>query len=216
MATYLQPCDWIEHDVDFKYVVDVYGRTNEGDITRLRLTEFHPYLYLKAKQGDTPASIQNTLVNGSGKNLRGLSITKELKLDAMKGFSSLEPVPVWKISCPALWMFKTVVKTLKNTKGIYPEDIYEANLPPLLRFFHERDIQPASPILFDASNNTEVDDDLNVDVCYTCEYTEVSPYSNISIPLYVGAYDIEVYSDTGQFPVSTNAKDEIIQIGVSF
>ena len=216
MATYLQPCDWIEHDVDFKYVVDVYGRTNDGDITRLRLTEFHPYLYLKAKQGDTPASIQNTLVNGSGKNLRGLSVSKELKLDAMKGFSSLEPVPVWKISCPALWIFKTVVKTLKNTKGIYPEDIYEANLPPLLRFFHERDIQPASPILFDASNNTEVDDDLNVDVCYTCEYTEVSPYSKISIPLYVGAYDIEVYSDTGQFPVSTNAKDEIIQIGVSF
>jgi len=216
MATYLQPCDWIEHDVDFKYVIDSYGRTNEGDITRLRITGFRPYLYLKSKQGDTSSSIQTILLNGSGKNLRDISITKDFKLDAMKGFSSLEPIQVWKISCPALWMFKTVVKTLKNTKGIYPEDIYEGNIPPLLRFFHEQDIQPASSFMFDASNKTEVDDDLNVDVCYTCEYTEVSPYSKISIPLYVGAYDIEVYSDSGQFPVSTNPKDEIIQIGVSF
>ena len=46
MAQYLQPCDWIEHDVDFKYVVDVFGRTNEGDVARLRLTGFQPYLYL--------------------------------------------------------------------------------------------------------------------------------------------------------------------------
>jgi hypothetical protein len=30
------------------------------------------------------------------------------------------------------------------------------------------------------------------------------------------AYDLEVYSDSGQFPVSTNPKDEITQIGVSF
>lgn len=26
----LQPCDWIEHDEAGKYVVDVYGRTEEA------------------------------------------------------------------------------------------------------------------------------------------------------------------------------------------
>ena len=214
MALYIQPCDWIEHDVDFKYVVDIYGRTNEGDIARLRLTGFQPYLYLKVKNGDTPASIQTSLVNGSGKTLRGLNITQELKLDAMRGFQGLEPVKVWKISCPALWMFKTVVKTLKQTRGVAPEDIYEANLPPLLRLFHERDIQPASPLEFEA--DVEDAEDVGCDVCYTTDYECIKPFNNISIPLYVGAYDIEVYSDSGQFPVSSNPKDEIIQIGVSF
>lgn len=214
MAQYLQPCDWIEHDVDFKYVVDVFGRTNEGDVARLRLTGFQPYLYLKSKPADNKTSIQQLLTTGSGKNLRGLEITQELKLDAMRGFQGLQPVKVWKISCPALWMFKTVVKTLKHTRGIEPEDIYEANLPPLLRLFHERDIQPASPFEFEADEDDV--DELNVDKCFTTDYECIKPFNNISIPLYVGAYDIEVYSDSGQFPVSTNPKDEIIQIGVSF
>jgi len=214
MAQYLQPCDWIEHDVEFKYVVDVFGRTNEGDVARLRLTGFQPYLYLKAKPRDTSASIQQMLSSGSGKNLRGLVITQELKLDAMRGFQGLEPTKVWKISCPALWMFKTIIKTLRNTRGIDHEDIYEANLPPLLRLFHHQDIQPASPLEFEAEESDV--DDLNVDKCFTTDYQCVKPFNNIVIPLYVGSYDLEVYSESGQFPVSSNPSDEIMQIGVSF
>ena len=215
---YLQPCDWIEHDVDFKYVIDVFGRTNEGDIARLRITGFRPYLYLKAVAGETPHSVEQDLCAASEKKLRGIQITKEQKLDAMRGFSNLQPVDVWCISCPALWMFKVVAKALKGHKlgkrRILTEDIYEANLPPLLRFFHEREIQSASPISFEGEV-VEAEEELNVDTCYETEYDCVSPAS-ISIPLYVGAYDIEVYSDSGQFPVSSNTQDEIIQIGVSF
>ena len=32
----------------------------------------------------------------------------------------------------------------------------------------------------------------------------------------MSAYDIETYSESGNFPVSTNPTDEVIQIGVSF
>ena len=215
----LQPCDWIEHDVNFKYVIDVYGRTNEGDIARVRIAGFRPYLYLKVADGETQYSVEQDLCNASEKKLRGIEIVKEQKLDAMRGFSNLKPVDVWRISCPALWMFKVVVKALKGHKlgkrRVLTEDIYEANLPPLLRFFHEREIQSASPISFEG-DVVDLEDDLNVDTCYETEYDCVSPASNITIPLYVGAYDIEVYSDSDQFPVSSNAKDEIIQIGVSF
>jgi DNA polymerase elongation subunit (family B) len=154
------------------------------------------------------------LSSGSGKNLRGLVITQQLKLDAMRGFQGLEPTKVWKISCPALWMFKTIVKTLRNTRGIDHEDIYEANLPPLLRLFHHQDIQPASPLEFEAEESDV--DDLNVDKCFTTDYQCVKPFNNIVIPLYVGSYDLEVYSESGQFPVSSNPSDEIMQIGVSF
>jgi DNA polymerase elongation subunit (family B) len=214
MAQYMQPCDWIEHDVDFKYVVDVFGRTNEGDVARLRLTGFKPYVYLKVADGQTKSDVIQLIATGSGKNLRGLEIVQELKLDAMKGFQGLEPTKVWKISSPALWMFKTVVKALKHTRGIDPEDIYEANLPPLLRMFHQRDIQPASPFEFEAD---ECDvEDLNVDKCFITDYECITPFDKITIPIYVCAYDLEVYSDSGQFPVSSNPKDEIIQIGVSF
>ena len=213
---YLQPCDWIETDVDFKYVVDVYGRTDEGDVARLRLTGFKPYMYLRAGNGETADMVKNALT--VEKKLTGLQIIKEFKLDAMQGFSNLQPIAVWKIQCTALWMFKNVSRMLKGlkigTRIVRQEDIYEANLHPLLRLFHERDIQPASALEFEADEMDYEDD--NIDVVYQCDYRFVKPFSNINIPLYVCAYDLEVYSESGQFPVSTNPSDQIIQVGVSF
>jgi DNA polymerase elongation subunit (family B) len=85
----------------------------------------------------------------------------------------------------------------------------------LLRLFHELDINPASPFEFDGEQ-VEVGEDVNVDVEYTVQYKEIKPFTNISIPLYVCSYDLEVYSESGMFPVASNASDEIIQIGLSF
>lgn len=216
----IQPCDWQESDVQFKYIVDVFGRTAEDDVVRVRLTGFSPYFYLRAEEGETPSVITSSLETGSGKRLLGLKIVQELKLDAMKGFNGLEPTKVWKISCPALWMYKTVVRTLKQgikigNRKVRVEDIYEANLPPFIRLFHELDIYPASPISFEGDSD-EVEEGVHVDVSYKVHYKEVVPAPSKSIPLYIAAYDIEVYSESGLFPVASNDGDEIIQIGVSF
>jgi len=219
MTTYLQPCDWIESDYKFKYVVDVFGRTGGGDIARVRLTGFQPYFYLKAHENETSQDILAALQLSAGKSMLGMRITKEEKLDAMRGFSGLVPTKVWKISCPALWMFKTAIKTLKDKmkiKGriIETEDIYESNLPPFIRLFHERDISPASPIAF-PEVVSETPEGCNVDVCYEVPYSTISPSPSMSIPLLVGSYDLEVYSESGQFPVSSNPNDAISQIGIS-
>ena len=221
MATYLQPCHWHEHDVNFKYTVDVFGRTNEGDIARLRLTGFSPYFYLRAEEGETQGTIVQALVLATKKQLNGLRVREEKKLDAMKGFNGLVPTRVWKLSFPAIWMFKVVARELKagcriGNRRVMTEDIYEANLPPYLRLFHERDISPASPLKFEADPE-DPSEDVRVDVCFSCGYTDIEPFDKISIPLYVLSYDIETYSTVpGQFPVATNPGDEVIQIGMSF
>ena len=213
----LQPCDWLECDSNFKYVVDVFGRLDDDRVAKVRLTGFQPYFYLKSADGETPQLVQSAIESAWGKQMRGLKITQEFKLDAMRGFSGLKPIKVWKLTFPAIWMFKTAQKTLKNSmkigdRKIYVEDIYEANLPPYIRLFHEMDISPASAITFDGEE--EDPEDENVDVCFTVDYTTISP-SSANIPLYIAAYDIETYSESGNFPVSSNASDEIIQIGVS-
>jgi len=218
MSVCLQPCDWIEHDINYRYVVDVFGRTNNGDVARLRITEFEPYLYLRA-QSETVGEIQAAFEN-SEKPIKGLKITKESKLDAMRGFSNLKTTNIWKLQCKSLWTFKAMTRALKNmkigTRQILTEDVYEADLPPLLRFFHQRDISPASPIQFDDNQGDADDDEHDIDVFYQVSYKDVVPNTKISIPLYVSSYDIEVYSSTGQFPVSSNSGDEITQIGISF
>jgi len=236
MTTYLQPCDWIESDSNYKYVVDVYGRTGSGDIARVRLTGFQPYFYLKAYENETIQDILAAIQASAGKSMMGMRIMKEEKLDAMRGFTSLVPTKVWKISSPALWMFKTVKRIIVppssyvedevskkdndwkpfkiGSRVVSVSDVFEINLPPYIRLFHERDISPASPIEF-PDIVKETPEGCNVDICYEVPYAEVSANPSASIPLLVGSYDLEVYSESGQFPVSSNPNDAISQIGIS-
>ena len=216
----IQPADWIEQDIQFTYVVDVFGRTDKNEVAQVRLTGFRPYFYLRAEDGETLGQILSALEMGTGKTLRGLKITMEAKLDAMRGFTGLTPIRVWKLSFPALWMFKNVQKALKNglrigTRRVKTDDIYEANLPPFIRLFHEKDLAPASPFEFDA-DDYEPDEGVQVDVFYEINYDEIVAKPSAQIPLLAAAYDIETYSASGNFPVSSNAEDEVIQIGVSF
>jgi DNA polymerase elongation subunit (family B) len=211
---FLQPCDWREHDEKFKYVVDVYGRTHEGDVARVRITDFRPYFYIRAFRTESSGLITDAI--SKIKNITDLKVTEEQKLDAMRGFNGLSTIRVWKLEFPALWAYKVIAKEMKNgmkigDRRVYTEDIFESNLPPYLRLFHERDIQPATPIQFEASKTQE-----GQLVCFKVSYKDIKPYPGISIPLYVLSYDIEVYSASGQFPVSSNITDEIIQIGLSF
>jgi len=217
---FIQPADWIENDIKFKYTVDVFGRTDKGEVAQVRLTGFQPYFYLRMVDGENSSQIQGALEQASGKQLRGLKITLESKLDAMRGFSGLKPINVWKLSFPAIWMFKTVQKTLKSSmrigsRRVMVEDIFEANLPPFIRLFHEMDLCPASPFEFEA-DDYDPDEDVNVDVFYEVNYADIKPASSQNIPLLIAAYDIETYSESGNFPVASNASDEIIQIGLAF
>lgn len=215
---YLQPCNWREYDNRFKYVVDVYGRTHEGDITRVRITDFKPYFYLRAFPTETAAQISSAI--SAIKTIQGLKITEEQKLDAMCGFNGLKPIKVWKLSFPSLWAFKLIAKELRGglkigNRKVRVEDVFESNLPPYLRLFHERDLSPASPFKFDGEVDT-ADENERVDIAYKVNYSNVEAHNKINIPLYVLSYDIEVYSASGNFPVSSNREDEIIQIGMSF
>jgi DNA polymerase elongation subunit (family B) len=217
---FLQPADWLEQDIQFKYVVDVFGRTDKGEVAQVRLTGFQPYFYLRMVDGETSGAIQSALEQSSGKQLRGLKITLEAKLDAMRGFNGLNAIKVWKLAFPAIWMYKTVQRTLKNsfrvgTRRVVTEDIFEANLPPFIRLFHEMDLSPASPFEFEA-DDYDPDEGVHVDVFYEVKYDEIKSATSRNIPLLVAGYDIETYSVSGLFPVATNPGDEIMQIGIAF
>jgi DNA polymerase elongation subunit (family B) len=216
----IQPADWLEQDIQFKYTVDVFGRTDKGEVAQVRLMGFRPYFYLRMVDGETSDQIQSVIEQSCGKQLRGIKVTLESKLDAMRGFNGLIPIKVWKLSFTAMWMYKTVQKTLKNsmrigTRRVVTEDIFEANLPPFIRLFHEMDLSPASPFEFEA-DDYDPDEGVHVDVFYEVRYDEIKSAATQNIPLLVAAYDIETYSVSGLFPVATNPGDEIMQIGISF
>ena len=193
MSLILQPADWYEHDNNGKYVIDVFGRIDKKRVACVRITGFKPYFYLA---GPKPAN--------------GVPVKK---YDVFAGFNDLQQKDVWRVEAESKTKFRDAIK---NTKGI----LYETNLPPFLRMFHERHLGPASPIRFKSTNRRRVptgeegEDLYNIDEFYECDFKDVSP-AEASIPLLVACYDLEMYSKTGLFPRALN-NDPIVQIGVSY
>jgi DNA polymerase elongation subunit (family B) len=193
----LQPIDWHEHDIRIflddkksvnEYVIDVYGRLENKKVGLLRITGFKPYFY-------TNKAMPNAI--------------RVSKYDVMAGFQDLKKTEVYKVECTSKMAFHMAIKTAKGMSAT----LYESNLPPFLRMFHERNIGPASPIKFKPVPLVMRKTEYNIDEMYTCNYTDLEA-ADATIPLLVACYDLEMYSESGLFPQAN--KDPIVQIGISY
>jgi DNA polymerase elongation subunit (family B) len=184
----LQPVSWKERDAP--YTVDVYGRTHEGDIARVRLTGFKPYFYIELHQ--LPALKKIRTKNGFEPKY---SVEQQEKFSTI-GFE--KKVQVLKVSFDTLWGYSLCKKL----------DGYETNFPPYLKLIHDMNLNPASPFEFPVKEKKTGTYDY-----YDVHYSTIKA-ATAKIPLYILSYDLEVYSKTG-FPVASEPTSEIMQIGIS-
>ena len=82
--------------------------------------------------------------------------------------------------------------------------VYEANIDPLLRFFHERNISPAGWVQVPACHWEYANsDDAKVKVYATADWTQVESGGELGMaPFLVGSWDIECNSSHGDFPIA--------------
>jgi DNA polymerase elongation subunit (family B) len=84
--------------------------------------------------------------------------------------------------------------------------LYEANIPPLLRFFHIRDISPSGWIAIPKKKVIESKGDIknvNCDFEYKTNYKNIIPLNEkeTRVPYKIMSFDIEASSSHGDFPV---------------
>jgi DNA polymerase elongation subunit (family B) len=84
--------------------------------------------------------------------------------------------------------------------------LYEANIPPLLRFFHIRDISPSGWIAIPKKKVFENKSDsknVNCDFDFTTNYKNIIPLNDkeTRVPYKIMSFDIEASSSHGDFPV---------------
>lgn len=82
--------------------------------------------------------------------------------------------------------------------------VYEANIDPILRFFHERNLDPAGWIEVAAGDWDIVEaSDAKAAIRASCNWQRVCPLSKNSLaPLTVASWDIECTSSHGDFPMA--------------
>ena len=85
-------------------------------------------------------------------------------------------------------------------------EIYEANIPPLLRFFHIREVSPSGWVALPIKKTVQI---TGTNKTTSCDYEFIINYKNIiplnskedSVPYKIMSFDIEASSSHGDFPV---------------
>jgi len=203
------------------YGLTLFGSTPEGTPVRLNVTGFKPFFYVelpsvKHAMGDFLERITQELTEA---RISADAVAfEEVKKSPLYGYSGGAPLTLVKVTTVSKRSFYSVKKLFLNDRSrphfiLYhdsdPLKVYDANLDPMLRFFHLRNLQPCGWVSVDC----EVDEDTTL--IGSCDWQDISPCSAppmASAPFKMNFWDIECYSESGDFPVATKG-DPIIQIG---
>jgi DNA polymerase elongation subunit (family B) len=226
-----------------KYIINVFGRTEDNKSVYAKIINYKPYFYILL-----PDSIQTKseyevkqivdriyayLVGKDNKKVfskfkltfisaelvrlkRSEGFTNEMKSYFIKlNFNNSDGMRKYRnlfdyngVSIP------TVAELSKPTKY----KLYEANLPPMFRCFHIKNISGCSWV--ETNKYLMVDDDDKVSLCdieIVINWKHLNPIvKDTNAPLRIASFDIECTSIDGAFPQARRKGDKIIQIGVTY
>ena len=213
------------------YVLELFGVTAKGEPTHLTVTGFRPYFYVQLNSSADEASVKGYVLEKLRPKCTKCFSTRDfaecvefevVQRKLLFGYTANRRFPMLKISVSSAQLFNKAKKLFIDQKltPIYsphdgePLQVYEANLDPMLRFFHLQKLDPCGWI--ETACELEYDD-LAGRLKGQCEWDEVTPPAvkpGKSGAYLLASWDIECYSADGSFPLPDRDGDAIIQIGV--
>ena len=213
-----------------KFIIQMFGINEEGKRASIIVEDYEPFFYLKVDSnwGQTKkTAFYNHLISKIGKyyensivkcklierkKLYGYDAGKKHRFIEMK-FANINTYNKVK----NLWYQdvinddgekerKLLTNGYKFISGGDPTfiELYEANIPPLLRFFHIRDVSPSGWIAMPIKKTTHVfSKTTSCDFEFVISYKNIIPLNNKEdcVPYKIMSFDIEASSSHGDFPV---------------
>jgi DNA polymerase elongation subunit (family B) len=206
--------------------IQMFGLNEQGETCSIIVEDFSPFFYVKVPPFWTNANksefhrhladkmgfyYKDTIVSCSfikRKKLYGFDGGKEytfiiIKFTNMSAFNKAKN----------LWYYNSTNRNGENERRLIRYgykyqtinlELYEANIPPLLRFFHINEISPSGWIMLESSTCSVIQQKTT-----TCTYEFNVNYKNIialndketRVPYKICSFDIEASSSHGDFPL---------------
>ncbi len=196
-------------------VIHLFGKTAAGQTVRTDIKGFRPFFYIrlpsKATRGQAFQSIRTYLASN-----RIDSATYDLDYEEKQlffGYHRGAKFPFARISVGSIAAFRAIKNCFLNGETsrpalragkrlaapfTAPPEVYEANLDPMLRFFHLRNIDPCGWITIKGVDIAPTDREIHVE----CDWEDCEPVAGAVAPFLIASWDIECYSATGDFPLA--------------
>jgi len=215
------------------FMIQMFGVNEIGKTCSIMIDDFKPFFYVMVDENWTIGIKEQFLSHIKDKigdyyknSITDCIIVKRKKLYGFDGGKEHKFIKFEFTTMAAFNKVKNIWYTEygKNEYGIECQDksrkllkngykynntytkLYEANIPPLLRFFHIRDISPSGWIALPKKKTYEVHESSKKT---TCDFEFITGYKNVialndmekRVPYKICSFDIEASSSHGDFPV---------------
>jgi len=225
-----------------QFVIQMFGINERGETCCLYIQDFLPFFYIKVGKSWTKSDMfecVNELKSKIDKRLRDSVLECEL-IDSQKlyGFSAGKKDRFIKIT----FKNSAVMKKISNLWYSYKKDpastdgsatsgrgervktnyvfkeieleLYESNIPPLLRYFHINNISPSGWVSFKVNRAIKTSMQTT-----TCKYEYIIPLKELvaqpeketQVPYKICSFDIEANSSHGDFPLAIKSYKRFAQ-----
>lgn len=203
-------------EFDLKYLIKMYGVTEEGVSVSLNVVDFTPFFFIKVHHKISPSFVQRLeeyVQSRLPAKLQGSFVgAKLMKKKEFWGFTNGAQFYYIRFTFTnhsAFYAAERIFKREVCIPGVHTSGtrykLYESNIEPFLRFMHIKDISPAGWVEIPAGKYF-VNEDLQTSNCQidiTCDWRCVQSVSKDKIaPLVVASFDLECTSSHGDFPVA--------------
>ena len=223
-----------------EYIIHVFGRMLDGQSVYAKIEGFTPYFYIELP--NEWYTYTDTKINLQLEDLKKYLIGPFNRKIWTKFKSSLLDIKYISAKKADSFTndtnFKFARLTFNNNDGMkkfrmyfeendvsfnfskpYKYKTYEANLPPMFRCFHNRNITGCSWV--ETSKYTHVKKksakESHCDIELNIQWKDLNSLTkDVNAPLRIASFDIECFSHDGQFPQANRKQDQIIQIGVTY
>ena len=206
------------------FIIQMFGVNETGETCSVLVEDFKPFFYVMVNDNWNIQTKDMFLINIKTKmgkfykdSISECIIIKRKKLYGFDGGKEHKFIKFEFTSMNAFNKAKNIWYTEYGQDGrhLLPKGyifnntetkLYEANIPPLLRFFHIRDISPSGWIALPNKKCVQIENKSKRTTCnFECiiNYKNIIPLNNmeVRVPYKICSFDIEASSSHGDFPI---------------
>jgi DNA polymerase elongation subunit (family B) len=204
------------------FVIQMFGINERGETCCIVVRNYEPFFYVKVPESwgfDAKARFIAELKKAVGKFSEDSIMTDECKLlrrKALYGFDGGKDHKFLLLKfknmatmtrVKNLWYERKGTEWRLNPRGYMFQNeatqLYEANIPPLLRYFHIKDISPSGWVRVKGGTPIETQKQTTCMHEYCVGHKDVvpQPEKETIVPYKIMSFDIEASSSHGDFPV---------------
>ena len=204
---------------EYKFVIQMFGISETGETASIFIDDFNPFFYIKVSDNWTDSNVGSFMADirkQMGKYYENSIVSSKLvRHNKLYGFTAgkkesfiyVEFKNTRAMNKMKNFWFYYEGKEKHMKKYIFQNtimEIYESNIPPLLRYFHINNISPSGWIYIPINRTTNTP--MKTTTCtyeYICKksYIKSLPEKETRVPYKICSFDIEASSSHGDFPI---------------